>query len=283
MGLPDKVGRCKLTHTEGIFVKSHLLPKSVTRFPGGGAFAETDGKIPWKRTFDSWYDTKLVTLEGENILTEYDTYAIQNLKRHNLFAWKRGENISDKDFDIIELIDVDPDKIKLFGLSLLWRAAATSIEAFQSIYLSPAKVEVLREMLIARDPGSQDCFPTYLSAFSDRVAPGNAAPIRWRNFNISFFRFFLNGLVVLVGTSKKERNIRNLRSFALTTGKKPLVFLVPFSGSFQENEVRLTMNAHYHHGYPKWWQPMAKEWSPTDDHLSELIAEGQRDRGKGQH
>jgi hypothetical protein len=80
-----KAGICKLTGVEGSFVKSHLLPNALTRqsIPGGPFIQGGDGEAP-ERRWTSWYDTALVTEEGEAVLSELDNWAIAQLRSHRL-------------------------------------------------------------------------------------------------------------------------------------------------------------------------------------------------------
>jgi hypothetical protein len=74
-------GTCRLTGTKGKFVKSHLIPKALTRpeEPGLPLIQGGSGKRARKR-WDSWYDSELVTREGEDILSALDDWAIRYLR-----------------------------------------------------------------------------------------------------------------------------------------------------------------------------------------------------------
>ena len=78
-------GICALTLEPGDFIAAHLIPKALTRpsFPGRPLVQIASGKKAVRR-WDSWYDERLVTLSGENVLTELDTWAIEQLRAHRL-------------------------------------------------------------------------------------------------------------------------------------------------------------------------------------------------------
>src|SRR5260370_16132745 len=78
---------CKLTGDKGKFVDSHLIPQAFTRPPAGEGFISGgEGSRP-KRNWSSWYDQKLVTERGEQLLANYDDWAIKELRRLELVCW----------------------------------------------------------------------------------------------------------------------------------------------------------------------------------------------------
>jgi hypothetical protein len=70
-------GVCKLTGNSGKFVRSHLIPKALTRpSVAGGYFISAGPGIRPKKSWSSWYDEELVIRKGERILADYDDWAI---------------------------------------------------------------------------------------------------------------------------------------------------------------------------------------------------------------
>jgi hypothetical protein len=66
-------GVCKLTGKSGKFVKSHLLPKALTRPGVAGEYFISGGQgCRPKKRWTSWYDQELVIKKGEDILANYD-------------------------------------------------------------------------------------------------------------------------------------------------------------------------------------------------------------------
>ena len=89
----NRIGICKLTLTNGKFVDSHIIPKALTKpAQKGMPFLQfKSDRHPIKR-WSSWYDPCLVTQAGEDILTEFDTWAIIELRKHKLVWSSWGEN-----------------------------------------------------------------------------------------------------------------------------------------------------------------------------------------------
>lgn len=92
---------CKLTKKTGKFVKSHIIPKALTKPEISGApFVEFGMNYKQsKRCYSSWYDNNLVTREGENILSDYDDWAIRELRKNKLIwsSWESNKRLNEAD------------------------------------------------------------------------------------------------------------------------------------------------------------------------------------------
>ena len=122
---------CKLTRSEGKFVRAHVIPSALTppEVKGAALHQSGLGRQAVKR-WTSWYDPKLVTAEGEAALRDLDTWAIQELRGHKLTwsSWGDDAELSapdhrpvlpDEGWGLREITISDPDRLRLFFLSLL--------------------------------------------------------------------------------------------------------------------------------------------------------------------
>jgi hypothetical protein len=193
-------GVCKLTGNSGTFVKAHLLPKAVTRPTVAGEYfiSGGEGSRP-KKSWSSWYDEELVIRKGEDILARYDNWAIAELRRLELIwsGWGASTSVETwlpskpAGFGLRLVECADPDKLRLFFLSLLWRAAATTLPAFDKISMRPVELELLRTMVLDGIPRPLDFYPTSLLQIVPRGDPHNIGP-----FPTDFsFRFYFDGLI----------------------------------------------------------------------------------------
>lgn len=207
-------GYCKLTGKQGTFVSSHLLPKAVTRPSAPGIpFIESGvGRRPVRR-WDSWYDKSLVTRAGEDILAKYDDAGIAELRRHGLL-W------SNRPFDVVpdvlmideehgwgtrEVNDVDGKTLRLFFLSLLWRAAASSRPEAAEIVLPPDELEQLRRMVVDGNVDPATFYPLWLTQLLEVGENHNHAPYTETmrvpahgdvpQEDVPLFRFYFDGLI----------------------------------------------------------------------------------------
>lgn len=154
---------CRLTGTPGTYVDSHIIPRALTRLSSEGEkWIEAGIGLGMKRRPDSWYDSNLVTRAGEDILSDIDSKAIDELRRHRLVwsGWglddrlRNDELISAAGHASHRLIRLArPDVLRVFFLSLLWRAAASTRPEFSDVVVSASDLEDLRVRVLTQDPG----------------------------------------------------------------------------------------------------------------------------------
>jgi hypothetical protein len=209
-------GICKLTKKHGTFVSSHLIPKALTKpEESGRPFVETwSGKRP-KRTWSSWYDNQLVTAEGEAILAAIDGWAITELRKHKLVwsGWGPMQSLGNEHdpigasgFGLRKVKAVDTKRLRLFFLSLLWRATATMHHGFSEIKLSPEQIDELGRMLVCSKSGPSSYYHIQLTQLSTLGTIQNLTPLSQvktlRYFEeerpsrrVPYFRFYFDGLI----------------------------------------------------------------------------------------
>jgi hypothetical protein len=212
------IGSCKLTGVRGKFVKSHLLPKAITRPAQRGNFFIQGGpaQSPIKR-FSSWYDEALVIQKGEAILRDCDTAGILELRRLKLIwsSWDGADAYAGNDLTLFSealmpgqgiraIVGADSVALRLFFLSLLWRAAATDRDEFSQVRLPADDIEILRDLVLKGLPGAQDFYPVTLVQMTTRGVTHNFAPLAvdetsdlgdGRIFRRYIFRFYFDGLI----------------------------------------------------------------------------------------
>jgi len=216
------IGSCKLTGTKGKFVKSHLLPQALTKPSlAGQPFIEAGlGRRPVRR-YTSWYDKELVTREGEDILENYDSWGISELRRLKLIWSSWGPMLSLATGDLTRLPVIgptghgirrlacrDPAKFRLFFLSLLWRAAATSRPEFDAVQLPEGDLRSLSAMVREGNPAPLDFYPATLVQIASQGPVHNFGPLTedsdidvgedrpWRRH---IFRFYTDYGAISVG------------------------------------------------------------------------------------
>ena len=137
----------------------------------------------------SWYDKNLVTRIGEEILRDLDTWAINELRRHKLVwsSWGSDCELNAADHAKLPLDDTgwgfreievsDPARLRLFFLSLLWRAAASNMYEFGEVVIAEPILSQLRDMIVAGTADPAYLFPIQLNQLSTRGVPHNLTPI----------------------------------------------------------------------------------------------------------
>ncbi|MDJ0992218.1 MAG: hypothetical protein QNI90_01465 [Dinoroseobacter sp.] len=129
----EKLGTCSLTGTKGKFVKSHILPKALTKPAVSGApLMQTTFGQGLKKRFSSWYDPQLVVRKGEDILADADSEGIRELRRLGLiwssdaFPPQPLEQLS-PGLSLLEFCDIDASKIWRLFAACVWRASASKL------------------------------------------------------------------------------------------------------------------------------------------------------------
>lgn len=208
---------CQLTLKEGTFVKAHLIPRALTNPEQNGMpFLQWKSGASPSRRWSSWYDHHLVTRDGEDILTEYDTWAIPELRREKLVwsSWGKKRTLGDLhttasgiSWGVRKIRGVNPTKLRLFFLSLLWRAAATDLPEFAEIQIPKDDLETLRLLLISRQAGPLSFYPATITQLSTIGVIHNHAPLAQTKeipslepnvptIYMPIFRFYFDGLIV---------------------------------------------------------------------------------------
>lgn len=153
-------GQCKLCLKENVkLVDSHIVPKSFyLKECKEIKYKQLSEKSFSKKSSQGVYDQFLCS-ECEALFGQWDDYA------YTLFANTKPTNIVENpktsDALVYEYSDVDYQKIKLFFLSLLWRAHASSKGFFERFNLPYNHADELAEIIkskVAPEPESWSVF-----------------------------------------------------------------------------------------------------------------------------
>jgi len=142
--------------------------------------------------------------------------------------------------------ETDPVKLRLFFLSLLWRAAATSLTEFSEVSLSEDELERLRLMLVHGDITPLSFYPCQLTQLSTKGIIHNHAPIAdmkyvpilsgigSQSFALPTYRFYFDGLIahMHVGLPKSYRPTQ-LGNLLVGFEKSLVLSTVSFEDSLQ--------------------------------------------------
>lgn len=196
------VGPCSLCGIQQPLINAHIYPRKLylpfTEFSADVAPSE---KVPYQYTRNTaksqqWqsglFDGSILCRGCDNgLFGPWDKYA------QSFLAGLVG------DCDIINVPKYDYYSLKLFFMSVLWRASATTLPFFANVKFGNWQ-EKLRAMLLAKDPGSFDDFSAilvkYQGEFATAILPPEMKPV----CEIQFYRFRIPGFAVLVKVSSEE-------------------------------------------------------------------------------
>ena len=198
-------------------VDSHIIPKAFFKYTKKMSdkigwsghmlmITNTKGQMPQRRLMIGWYDPNLVCSECERIFNEYDNYAIKLLiknEKDHIPVIKDGQTIAWK------IDKYDFKKLKLFFISLFWRAGASDMPQFRRIK-SKSDIERAKKLILTNNIGKKYEFSFILTRFGDNA--GKAFMLdphpesRTDAYgDLHYYRFYLGaGYVVHLKIDKKQ-------------------------------------------------------------------------------
>lgn len=189
--------KCKLTHTEGKGINAHIIPKSFYAIDPSETqptkiITNVEGKYP-QRSPIGIYDNNIVTAEGERVFSDWDDYASDLLLKQKMSF--QPINHYEK-IVALQIAEYDYTKLKLFFLSVLWRASVSSQPFFHRIDLGPHE-EQIRQALLNGDPKDSDWFAVSIAMWSDHSTwAGMMDPFRTKFDGINYYVFYLEHYIV---------------------------------------------------------------------------------------
>ncbi len=258
-------GYCQLTQQFGRFVKCHIIPSALTRPSRIGANLVQFGEYsrPIKR-WDSWYDKTLVTTKGETILAEYDDIAIDFFRSNKMIwsSWGPMVSLQTNDFSPlpntawgIRTVNIaDSHKLRLFFISILWRAACSTLPEFAEIRLPKDHLERLRQMIIEGDSGSPSFYSVSLTQLSSMGIVHNHVITSQKKVihnsqgatERSIFRIYFDGLIAHIQVpSEHDTEIEDLGPLIIGNEQRITFSTVTFEQSFQKTNLIATMAETY--------------------------------------
>ncbi|RWC39576.1 MAG: hypothetical protein EOS55_28980 [Mesorhizobium sp.] len=144
--------------------------------------------------------------------------------------------------------------LRLFFLSLLWRAAITKLPGFTSITLSDIRLEVLRRMVADGDPEPQTVFPITLTQLATRGPWHTASPtvdyvtyeavVGVPEQQVRSFRFYFDGLIARIDDEETDTSGVDRWSHAAVGRSEDLFVMArPFEGSRQSERIESLIRA----------------------------------------
>ncbi len=253
-------GKCKLTGLQGRFVESHIIPAALTR-PSRqrNYFLQLGPDQRSKKRWSSWYDPELVTAAGEKYLADLDAWAIKELRRHKLVwsGWGGKDSLDEKlhntpgPFGVRVVEGIDPIKLRLFFLSILWRAAATKLHEFSYVVLPDGHLEMLRQMILNGDPEPQSFYPFQLTQLVTKGFIHNHAGVKMDTHLENLegdgsapilsptYRLYFDGLITHVHLGlPPSYSVENLKGVLVGTASSLAVVTVPFDHSLQFHSMQ---------------------------------------------
>jgi len=206
---------CKFCGENKRLIKAHIIPEAFFRRLRTGQIpllmtTNSPGKHP-KRLPVGVYDGTIVCADCEKIWGQWDSYGQSFLGDIPL----GGKPLSVQGRTVAYMVEqYDYVKLKLFFISLLWRASASSQPYYARISLGSVESKA-KELILNRNPGTREQFSVTLAKFDHPLGTGMLDPHKERPEGINYCRFYLGGYVAYIKTDSRP-GVAHLRDFALS-------------------------------------------------------------------
>jgi len=196
---------CRLCKNSGNFGKSHVIPESF--FLHRKVEGETplitsskDGFYPKRRPIGE-YDTNILCKGCETTFNTWDDYG----KTLLLDKIDEFEVINENNIAIgYQLNSFDYQKLKMFFISVLWRAGVSERDFYKKVSLGPHE-QKLREMVLNSDAGKEEAYATQLFRFSqESFAIPILMPMKIKSsYGYTYYRIYLGDYFADIKVDKR--------------------------------------------------------------------------------
>ena len=192
--------RCRLCLEDKPLIKAHIIPLSFFKDSGpdsqlGQLWSNKPGTHPVRCPIGI-YSTDILCESCEHVFSPWDTYAHSLLLQPDPKRWTLVRD-DDQNPIAFQYDSFDYSKLKLFFLSVLWRADASTHRFFAKVKLGPHE-PVLREMIRTGNPGDAEDYAITLAKFDHVAGKGILDPQPGRYDDVNYIRLYLGGYVVYI-------------------------------------------------------------------------------------
>lgn len=140
-------GKCKLCNRDKDLCKSHIIPSSFFRDLGRKQPVVIEFEPSYAKKDQNEYKEPLLCRECEDKVKVYEDYIRALILTPDKIGIKMTDTLNYRYFT-----GIDYPKLKLFQLSLLWRASVAVQEKYSPVQLNARRNEALRKMLYHEKP-----------------------------------------------------------------------------------------------------------------------------------
>lgn len=228
---------CRYCNKREASVRAHIIPRSFfvahQEESGPAQIISTARDHYPKRSPIGEYDSNILCAECESTFSEYDDYGYRFFhdreEIETLYPGTEGE--------AYRLPSVDYAKLKLFLLSVLWRASVSERDFYNRVSLGPYE-KVILECLRDQDPKLSQEFAVIFQIYDyESALVPILAPMRIQLENVNFYQLILNGFNVWMKVDKRPVP-KPFDELALSPDRPLIVLPREFIGS-KEREIML--------------------------------------------
>jgi hypothetical protein len=196
--------KCKFCGNDKRLIKAHIIPEGFFRRQRQGQellelVTNKAGEYSKKAPIGI-YDKTIVCKECENIWREWDDYAQKLLAEEPLNGQARYHGCQKIAYMVK---DFDYKKLKLFFISMIWRASVSSHPFFSRISLGSFERDA-KDFVANSNPGSSEDFSVTLSKFCLPLGKQSTMdPYQYKNLGVNYYRFYLAGYIADIKVDHK--------------------------------------------------------------------------------
>jgi hypothetical protein len=227
--MPMTTSTCKFCLQPKRLIQAHIIPKGLyPRNPNGdrrhigldGTGEKPPGNVP-----NGIYDANLVCEGCEGRFTEWDDYASDFFARE-LVNFDSLHSEQGTPYRVYP--SVDYAKLKLFFISMMWRAHASNLKDCNQVDLGTKYAAMAKRMIENRDPGTPDQFSVVLVRFLGEHRQIGASTTPRRIHGVLMYETLLFGFAAYVKVDNRPLPSA-LRQCQLQDGKPLYVLEKPIT------------------------------------------------------
>jgi hypothetical protein len=221
---------CKLCLKSKKLIRAHVIPRSfwkpIRGMTDAVVIVEKTGKLKPHFSQSGIWDREILCSDCERVFGPWDAHAQSLL----LSKWNDANFWLDKkgNFVAYELKNADYTRLKLFFISVLWRASVSGQPFFSRVDLGPLEASA-RNHILQGDAGDPDEFSVLLSGFGNIDLPFFVFEPYFNvgEDGINFCVLYLVGYKILLKVDKRPWS-HKMRSFMIRPNQPCLVHYVDY-------------------------------------------------------
>jgi len=189
---------CKLCLEKKELKRSHIIPEFVFKPLYDEKHCFHALGVRSLKKLQKGIREKLLCGECEGRLSKYEHYMSQVGGNPKIKKSRNGR--------FVTIEGLDYKKVRLFGLSILWRASVSSLKLFRELRLGPHE-DIIRKMILTDNPGNPSKYPFMLmeivnegEVMADLIMP----PLTGRYKGYRYYRFVFGGCMWIFVVSSHE-------------------------------------------------------------------------------
>ncbi len=157
---------CKLCDQPKKLIKAHIIPKwAIEYIKEENHLFQIAGGTKSQKVQDGYKDPNILCSDCDNKrLGPYDRYAKEFFAQDFQKQIKRGIASSGREVAHIPIAQIDYAKLKIFLLSVLWRASISSLSQFSTIQLGKYE-DSIKGMILSKRIADEDLYQIMLATW----------------------------------------------------------------------------------------------------------------------